>query len=361
MKLLVSCPAGLGRLLSSELKRLQLKPFNTFSKGSWVETDLEGLYRINLWSRLANKVYIQIASWEAKNFDQLFEIIKKSDYGQRSSNSNISLKVTSHHSQLSAQRAIQSVAHKALLEGITHFSKEQEYTEELLLLIEKDQATLLLNSSGPSLHQRGYRTQTGLAPLKENLAAALVLLSSWKFKSPLIDPFCWSGTIAIEALLLAKNIAPWSHRNFAFEKFSRFDQHLWSRLKEEAISKIFDGNYQIYASDMDPHMIRIAKDNARSRGLENDIHFEIKRFQKSDFSAFSSADHWIISNPPYGKRIVSSDLKSLYEEIYNSFDEKSFGGIITSFDQVKPNSEKRSAKPIFNGEDKCTFWTRKLN
>ena len=125
-----------------------------------------------------------------KNFDQLFEIIKKSDYGQRSSNSNISLKVTSHHSQLSAQRAIQSVAHKALLEGITHFSKEQEYTEELLLLIEKDQATLLLNSSGPSLHQRGYRPQTGLAPLKANLAAALVLLSRWKFKSPLIDPFC---------------------------------------------------------------------------------------------------------------------------------------------------------------------------
>lgn len=108
-------------------------------------------------------------------------------------------------------------------------------------------------------------------------------------------------------------------------------------------------------------MIRIAKDNARSRGLENNIHFEIKRFQKSDFSAFLSADHWIISNPPYGKRIVASDLKSLYEEIYSSFDEKGFGGIITSFDQVKPNSEKRSAKPIFNGEDKCTFWTRKLN
>ena len=338
MKLLVSCPAGLGSLLASERKRLQLKPFNTFSKGSWVETDLEGLYKINLWSRLANKVYIQIASWEVKNFDQLFEIIKKSDYGQRSSNSNISLKVTSHHSQLSAQRAIQSVAHKALLEGITHFSKEQEYTEELLLLIEKDQATLLLNSSGPSLHQRGYRTQTGLAPLKENLAAALVLLSSWKFKSPLIDPFCWSGTIAIEALLLAKNIAPWSHRNFAFEKFSRFDHHVWNDLKEEAISKIFDGDYQIY-----------------------DIHFEIKRFQKSDFWPFSSDDHWIISNPPYGKRIVASDLKSLYEEIYSSFDEMGFGGIITSFDQVKPNSEKRSAKPIFNGEDKCTFWTRKLN
>ena len=361
MKILVSCPAGLWSLLSSELKRLQLKPFNTFSKGSWVETDLEGLYKINLWSRLANKVYIQIASWEAKNFDQLFEIVKKSDYGQRSSNANLSLKVSSYDSQLSAQRAIQSVAHKALLESIKHFARTQEHTEELLLLIEKDQARLLLNSSGVSLHQRGYRKETGLAPLKENLAAALVLLSSWKFKSLLIDPFCWSGTIAIEALLLAKNIAPWSHRNFAFEKFSRFDQHLWNKLKEEAKSKIFDGNYQIYASDMDPHMIRIAKDNARSRGLENDIHFEIKRFQKSDFWTFSWTDHWIISNPPYGKRIIASDLKSLYEEVYSNFNENTFGGIITSFDQVKPNMEKRTSKPIFNGEDKCTFWTRKLN
>lgn len=160
MKILVSCPAGLGSLLASELKRLGLKPFDTFAKGSWVESDLQGLYTINLWSRLANKVYIQIASGEAKSFDQLFEKVKKSDYGQRSSNSNLSLKVSTHNSQLSASRAIQSVAHKALLESIKHFAREQARQEELLLLIEKDEAKLLLNSSGASLHQRGYRKET---------------------------------------------------------------------------------------------------------------------------------------------------------------------------------------------------------
>lgn len=239
MKLLISCPSGLGSLLASELKRLNFQPFETFARGTRVETDLAGLYTINIRSRLANKVYIQVASFQANNFDQLFEGVKKSDYGQRTNNSNLSLKVTTHGSLLSAPRAIQSVAHKALLDSIASFSRSESWTEELLLILENNQASLLLNSSGPSLHNRGYRTKAGLAPLKENLAAAMILLSSWKFKSPLIDPFCGSGTIPIEALLIAKNIAPGLQRSFAFEKFRRYDPHLFAEIKAQAQSKIF--------------------------------------------------------------------------------------------------------------------------
>ena len=106
-------------------------------------------------------------------------------------------------------------------------------------------------------------------------------------------------------------------------------------------------------------MINIAQNNAKRANVDDIISFQQKNFLTSNFHTEENTR--IITNPPYGKRIVASDLKSLYEEIYSSFDEKGFGGIITSFDQVKPNSEKRSAKPIFNGEDKCTFWTRKLN
>lgn len=190
MKLLVSCPFGISSLLAQELKRLKFSPYETFPTGTFIETDLAGLYQVNLRSRLANKVYLQIASGEVRDFDQLFEKIKKSDYGQRSSNSKISIKVMTRNSQLSAQRSIQSVAHKAILESISHFSKEQSESTELLLILEKNQLSLFINSSGASLHQRGYRERTGLAPLKENLAAAMVLLSGRKFRSPLIDPFC---------------------------------------------------------------------------------------------------------------------------------------------------------------------------
>jgi len=118
-------------LLAQELKRLKLVPFDTFSRGCWVETDLKGMYQINLWSRLANKVYIQLVSGEARTFDQLFDLIKKSDYPQRTNNTNITLKVNIQSSQLSSQRTVQSVAHKALLESIARIGKQQENTEKL--------------------------------------------------------------------------------------------------------------------------------------------------------------------------------------------------------------------------------------
>lgn len=190
MKILVTCPLGIGSLLASELKRLGEKPFGTFERGTWVETDLAGMYRINLHSRLANKVYLQIAAGEAKTFDELFEQVKKSSYGQWISNTNISIKVASRFSQLTSLRTIQSVAHKAVLESVKNFGKEESFTTDLLLILENNQLSLFLNTSGASLHQRGYRSQAGLAPLKENLAAAMVLLSGRKFRSPLRDPFC---------------------------------------------------------------------------------------------------------------------------------------------------------------------------
>ena len=126
-------------MLAQELKRLKLVPFDTFSRGCWVETDLKGMYQINLWSRLANKVYIQLVSGEARTFDQLFDLIKKSDYPQRTNNTNITLKVNIQSSQLSSQRTVQSVAHKALLESIARIGRQQENTDELMLFLEKNQ------------------------------------------------------------------------------------------------------------------------------------------------------------------------------------------------------------------------------
>lgn len=359
MKLLISCPFWITSLLSSELKRLKFQPFKSFSTGTMIETDLKGLYTINLRSRLANKVYVQLASGKVSTFDELFTLIKNSSYGLRSSNTNITLKIKTIHSQLSAPRSIQSIAHKALLESIKHFGKAEETQNELFLLLEHNQANLYLNTSGSSLHQRGYRTQTWSAPLKENLAAAMLLFSGRKFKSGLRDPFCGSGTIPIEALLLAKNIAPGSKRHFAFEQFKNFDPHLRSMLKEQAQAQIYQGNYQIIASDLDPEMIRIAQQNAKNRDLDKDITFKIEDARKADFNFTENTR--VVSNPPYGKRIWSSDLQTLYHKLESLWTEKSYGGIITSYPNFKLNSALFQQKKLFNGEEPCTFRYKKIS
>ncbi|PZM87253.1 MAG: hypothetical protein DLD55_02295, partial [candidate division SR1 bacterium] len=175
MELLITSPFGLGSLLAQELKKLGFQPYGTFASGSFLRTDMQGMMTINLRSRLANKVFIQLAEGKAETFDQLFDLVKKSDYGQFLSNTKISLNVQTKHSQLSSSRSIQSVAHKALLESIQQFGQERDEVSELLLVIDKNLAKLYLNSSGPALHQRGYRLQTGTAPIKENLAASLLL------------------------------------------------------------------------------------------------------------------------------------------------------------------------------------------
>ena len=359
MKLLITCPFWLGSLLAQELKRLKLIPFDTFSRGCWVETDLKGMYQINLWSRLANKVYIQLVSGEARTFDQLFELIKKSDYPQRTNNTNITLKVNIQSSQLSSQRTVQSVAHKALLESIARIGKQQENTDELMLFLEKNQCWLYLNSSWKALYQRGYRTQAGSAPLKENLAAAMVLLSGWKFKSPLVDYFSGAGTILMEALLIAKNIAPGSHRQFAFQHFENKNLPLRENLLQEAKNQIFSGQYQLTGYDIDPKMTQIAIQNAKNRNLEKEITFETWDFlqRKIDFS--SSAR--ILSNPPYGKRITSSELQKLYQKLNKSFSDQVFGWYITNLDIEPENTQQRSSKQLFNWDEKCKFRYKKLS
>lgn len=320
---------------------------------------MHGMMKINFWSRIANKVFIQLCKDEARTFDQLFDLIKNSSYSQYLSNTHIELKVQTKSSQLSSVRSIQSVAHKALLESIKNFGDEASRITELLLTLENNSATLYLNTSGTALHQRGYRKQTGDAPLKENLAVALLLLAGRRFKSPLIDPFCGSWTIAIEAALLAKNIAPGSWRKFAFEQFKNFENWSFQEIKTEAEKKIFDGNYKIFAYDYDPKMISLAKSNAETANVEDCIHFEQKDFLKSEFSLNETSR--MITNPPYGKRLKTQDLEELYHKLKKSFTGFLAGGRISSFPMQDMKKEFRKEKKLFNGNEKCSFWQKKVN
>lgn len=194
---------------------------------------------------------------------------------------------TSIRSTLQHTPTIQSIAHKAVIRQLSH-GHDEWYEDEvnplhIHILIVADEAFILLDTTGAALHKRGYRTASGEAPLKESLAASLVLLSQWKYQTPFYDPFCGSGTIAIEAAMIARNIAPGKSRKFDWMRFRDTRLDIWEGLLESAKNQEFSKQYPISASDIDPEMIHIASENARQAGVDDTIEFSVADFRKKDF------------------------------------------------------------------------------
>lgn len=357
MRLLITCPYWLWSLLAHEIKKLGFNPDSTFQTGTFVTCDMKGMMEINYHSRLANKVYVQLTEWRGMNFDELFNLIKTCNYSQYLSNTNISIKVESKNSKLSSIRAIQSVSHKALLESISRFWTDEKHVNDLLLIIDYDIAKLYLNTSWAALYQRWYKKDIWEAPLKENLAAALLILSWWKFKSPIIDPFCWSWTIAIEAALMAKNIAPWTWRRFNFEYFKNYEHWNFTIIKEEAKKQEFSWDYTINAYDIESNMISIAKSNANNAWILDIINFKESDFLKTSFDF--PWDSWIVCNPPYWKRLRDDKLFLIYEKLDKIYTNSFYGGWISSYNYTPRNSSNWNKKKLYNWADECTFYWRK--
>lgn len=328
---------------------------------------LEMIPRINLWSRVGNKLYMLL--WEAENitdFDALFDEVKKINWKKYFKKSfPIIVKGTSVRSELHSVPTLQGVTKKAIVYSLTDgdgsFVREDDSLEglEVFVLLVNNKLRILLNTSGAALHMRWYRMEAWEAPIKESLAAALVLLSGWKFKNNFYDPFCGSGTIAIEALMIAKNIAPWLQRKFAFESLWLVDSTLVEKERENAKKKEFQWVYNIYASDIDSEIVEIAKANARRAGLENEIDFSV-----GDFREYlnKKMEGTLVSNPPYGVRLQSDDLRSLYNNIDKLFrlNPELNGGVISSyldFDSLIKKQEYKKRK-LYNGAEMCYFWKR---
>ena len=227
------------------------------------------------------------------------------------------------NSQLFSISDCQAIVKKAIVEKMkTKYNREwfeetgAKFTVEVSLL--KDIATLTIDTSGSGLHKRGYRLESVEAPLKETLAAALVQLSYWNKDRLLVDPFCGSGTIAIEAAMIGKNMAPGLYRNFASEEWSRVKREYWNDARREAWDVMLDdGKLDIIASDIDHEAIKAAKENAQNIGLEEDIKFIIK-----DVRNFKLENNYgvIITNPPYGERLGDkSEIEKLYKDIGKLF------------------------------------------
>ena len=369
MKYVVSCIAWVEALLKKEIERLWYEKIEVVDRMVSFEADLKAMARINLASRVGNKVYLELASAQVYDFDNLFDCLNWIDWRfYLPKNFPLIIKIKTIKSELSSVPAIQKISTKAILTKLT-WSKFDFYKEdnelnpiEIFIFIKDDILKVLLNTTGEALHKRWYREWSHEAPIKESLAASLVLLSNWDFRKNFYDFFCWSWTIAIEAALIAKNIAPWLlGRKFAFKNFSWVPESYLKDAKNEAESKIMkDKTYSIIASDIDEESIEMALINAKNAWVD-----DIIKFEKKSLNAYIWAKNleWtLVSNPPYGLRLNPRDLDMIYNDISTILKNNKdlWGWIITSYEYFDKIIDLKSWKKrkLYNWKELCYFYKK---
>lgn len=282
---------------------------------------LTAVYRSNLHLRTANRVLVRLGDFAAENFIDLRKRAAALPWehyllpGQP-----VAMRVSCHksrlyHSDAVAERVAAAVGdHLGQSSDLVKFDETADAPTQLVIVrILRDRCTISIDSSGPLLHRRGYRLETAKAPLRETLAAGLLLASGWDAAAPLIDPFCGSGTLAIEAALLARRIAPGKSRRFAFMNWPIFEPTLWEKSMAEAAARELPACAPLLASDRDEGAIRISQANAQRAGVFENIQFSCKAFSDLEPPA---GPGWLVTNPPYGIRVSPShDLRNLYTRL----------------------------------------------
>jgi len=285
IKLIATATFGLEAIVKREVESLGFKDIEVENGKVIFSAKLEDIPKANLWLRTADRVLLLVGEFKALSFEELFENTKKLPWGDLiSKDGEFTVTGKSIKSKLYSVPDCQSIVKKAIVEKMKEKYKTDwfsetgaKYTVQVALL--KDIATLTIDTSGVGLHKRGYRKEAMEAPLKETLAAALVQLSFWSHDRVLLDPFCGSGTIPIEAAMIGRNIAPGLNRKFASEGWDIIPDGAWKEERIEAFKSIkHDRDLKIYASDMDKKAIDIAKDNAFKAGVDDSIDFKVRRF-----------------------------------------------------------------------------------
>lgn len=380
MNFCITCAAGLESILKKEI---ELAGYTVI--GSWptlvrFKGDISAIAKINLRSRVWNKLFIELAQHITSDFNQLFDLVTTIDRKMYVQGNPIIVTAITKQSMLTSTPTIQSIVKKAIVKKILQgqwtrnewqgnenservIEDEKLQPIEILVHIDHDMCSILLNTTWESLHKRGYKKAIGEAPINESLAAWLLLLSGRKFSEPLYDFFCGSGTIAIEAALLAKNIAPGIFRWFAFQHFARYDQNIFStELQAAKVKMMLTKHHTIIASDIDPTMISIAQENAKYAWVENYITFITRDI--AEYINDQELIGTIVSNPPYGLRMNAYDLEKVYYTITEVFTHhpKLHGGIITSYEKFLPENIWWNWKKsmFFNGGERCRFYKKTL-
>lgn len=282
--------------------------------------DEKALVNSNLWLRCADRVLLKVGEFTALTFDALFEKTKALPWSEFITQDGcFPVDASSVRSKLYSLSDCQAIVKKAVVEKMKLNYPCETFPEtgalyKIKVSLLKDKAILTIDTSGIGLHKRGYRQNAAMAPIKETLAAALVKLSFWNKERILVDPFCGSGTIPIEAALIGANIAPGLNRNFVSEKWDFIDNTLWKEARAEAFKKIDDrGQFRIFASDVDAKCIELAIENAENAGVDHLIKFSHLPFHQLQIRSQYGI---IITNPPYGERIGNkSQLLGIYRNI----------------------------------------------
>lgn len=368
MHFFITCTPGVESVLRKEIEKVGGTDLIVSDRGILCSGPDSLMAELNVWIRTGNRVYMVLSEKKTRTFDELFDTVSSLDWRRYiPKDAPIIVDAVSVKSELESIPAIQKTIKKSIVTKITG-DRESMLREDdkvagihIFALIRENTLLLLLDTSGEPLHKRGYRTEALEAPIKETLAAAMVMLSGWRYKEPFLDPFCGSGTIAIEAAMIAKNIAPGLSRSFAGENFPWYDRAFFTQAKEQAKTKIItDRKYAITGSDTDKEAVRIAENNAKRAGVSDTISWAQKDF-KSYLSEYLSGV--IISNPPYGIRLQDYDLDLLYRDISIVFSKNIslFGGFITSYDFAKySKSPMWKNRKLYNGNELCYFYSKKF-
>lgn len=366
MLLAATCLFGLEKQLGEEIDALGLKRVETIDGRVLFEGEEKDIPRANINLRLAERVFIVLGRFHAESFSELFDGTYSLPWQEWIGKLD-EFPVTGHSikSKLTSIPDCQSIVKKAIVNrlsteyGISWFEETGvKYKVEFFIL--KDEAMLMIDTSGVALHKRGYRPAAGAAPLRETLAAAIALTSRPKEDVLIWDPFCGSGTIAIEAAMIARRIAPGLKREFAAEKFARVTSDMWEQARQEAAAlEIKDSSFEVWASDIDEDILDVAYENALRAGVEENINIfcaDARKIEKP-----TDRRGTIVCNPPYGERMGEMrEIEQLYREIGRNF--KNFEPwhiyVITSCEYFEKLYGRRADKirKLYNGMLPCNFY-----
>ncbi|MBQ0139594.1 MAG: class I SAM-dependent RNA methyltransferase [Kurthia sp.] len=370
--LVATAAMGLEGIVADELKALGYT--TTTENGKvYFEGNERDIARTNLWLRVADRVKIVVGSFPARTFDQLFEGVKALPWSKiMPVDAEMPVSGKAVKSTLYSVPDCQAITKKAIVNhmkeayGRLGFLEETGPKFKIEVSILNDVATLTIDTSGAGLHKRGYRTEQGEAPLKETLAAALVYISKWKPNRPFVDPFCGSGTIALEAAMIGQNIAPGYNREFISEDWPFMKEEIWEEVRNEADEAAnYDQPLTIFASDIDHKMVEIAKANAIEAGFGEIIEF--KQMQVLDFTTYYE-NGVMIGNPPYGERMGEiEELEQMINKMGTMMKAHPTWSVymLSSMENFEECYGRRATKKrkLFNGfirTDYYQYWGRKV-
>ena len=365
INLIATTTFGLEAVVKRECQALGFQNIKTSDGKVEFTGDEADIVKANLWLRCAGRVWVKMGTFTAVTFTELFDQTKALPWGDWiPEDGKFTVVGKSVKSTLFSVSDCQAIVKKAVVEKLKEKYKTDWFDETgasytIQVGILKDVVTLAIDTSGSGLHMRGYRASALDAPLKESLASAMVQLSYWRKDRILLDPFCGSGTIPIEAAMLARNIAPGLNRKFASEEWERIGKERWKQARKEAYQAIdYDIMPEIYGSDIDPAAIELAKANAELAGVDDCITFEVKPSQEIVLPGKYGV---LISNPPYGERIGElKEVENMYRALGATMqtDPTWSTYIITSmeyFESLFGRKADRKRK-LFNGRIKTDYY-----